>query len=161
MRLDFKPKIMTDTKRIQVKSLDDLDKVLNVCRSYYDEKGQCNVDVFYASEDKPKKKRSISQNASLHKYCSNISTRMTDAGFTQRLLVGKFREGFELPVTQSMIKDIFREVGKAMFKKESTKDLTTIEIQRVYQVVDERFGNITGIREEWPCADSQISKGLR
>jgi hypothetical protein len=79
---------------------------------------------------------------------------MNDAGFTQRQLIGSFKEGFELPVTPVMIKDIFREVGNAMYKKESTTKLTTIEIQKVYQVVDQRFGEITGVREEWPSMES-------
>ena len=100
---------------------------------------------------KPKpKQRTVTQNASLHQYAEEIATLMNEAGITQRLLVGKFKDGFELPVTKYMIKDIFREVGRAMFQKDSTTKLLTTEISEVYRVVDERFGEVHGVRAEWP-----------
>ena len=96
------------------------------------------------------KKRSLPQNASLHLYTERVATKMNEAGIMQRELVGSFKDGFELPVTGHMIKDIFREVGMAMFKKNSTADLLTTEIQEVYRVVDQRIGEITGIIVDWP-----------
>lgn len=115
-----------------------------------------------AVEDRPqdvvwqpvKKQRTLQQNAALHKWCELMATQMNDAGYTQRQLVGQFKDGFELPVTEHMVKDIFREVGRAMFKKDSTADLTTTEVQEVYQVVDARFGEITGCRTEWPSREA-------
>jgi len=54
--------------------------------------------------------RTLSQNSAFHAYTSIMAEKMNDAGVTQRSLVGSFKEGFELPVTNHMIKDIFREV---------------------------------------------------
>lgn len=95
-------------------------------------------------------RRTLSQNAALHLYCDMIAQAMTEAGITQRELIGRFKRGFELPVTGHMIKAIFREVGRAMYGKESTADLSTTEISEVYRVVDERFGEVTGVTCPWP-----------
>ncbi len=99
---------------------------------------------------KKTKKRTLSQNAALHRYCELIAIKMNDAGIDQKELVGKFKDGFSLPVSDWMIKDIFRTVGLAKFKKESTADLETKEMSEVYQLVDSRFGEVTGITVAWP-----------
>lgn len=145
-------------KTVIVKTLDDLDPALLSARECLDKYGP--FEMTFSPIDKPVKCRTLPQNAALHKYCADISGKMNDAGFTQRQLVGKFKEGFELPVTMDMIKAIFREVGSAMYGKESTAELTTIEIQKVYQVVDQRFGEITGCRAEWPSIESYRNDAL-
>jgi len=146
-------------RKLTMRTLDDLDVIANICRAEFDKHG--SVDVVIGEQSEEEKQRSALQNSSLHKYCANISGDMNAAGYTQRQLVGSFKQGFELPVTPAMIKDIFREVGKAMFKKDSTRKLTTVEIQKVYEVVDARFGEITGIRSEWPSRESLMQKSMR
>ena len=105
-----------------------------------------------------KRQRTISQNKSLHLYCEEIAEKLTDGGYTQRKLWDVLKHGFDLPVTMEMVKDVFRSVGKAMFKKESTADLTTIEIQEVYTSVDQGFAETTGCHAEWPSMDSLVDK---
>jgi hypothetical protein len=138
-----------------IKTPSQLGDSFNWIREEYEKHGEIVITI-----TRPDKKRTLTQNASLHKYCANISEKMNDAGFTQRQLIGSFKEGFELPVTPVMIKDIFREVGNALYHKDSTTKLTTVEIQKVYQVVDQRFGEITSCRCEWPSVDSQSAKSL-
>ena len=130
---------------IEIRTPRDLGDSFNTVREAYE--GSTGIIVTIRTIGK---KRTLSQNASLHLYCERLSEKMNDAGFTQRQLLVKFKEKFELPVTEHMIKDIFRSIGEAMFKKKSTTQLTTVEIQTVYQVVDQRFGEITGCRCEWP-----------
>lgn len=142
--------------KIKVTKLDDLDFVAAQVRKMIDSFGGCVVEI--ARENK---QRTITQNASLHKYFELISTEMNDAGFSQRQLIGQFKDGFELPVTAPMIKDIYREVGKAMFKIKSTKDLTTKQIQEVYLVVDKRFAEITGVTVAWPSSEPPVYEGAR
>jgi len=141
---------------VTVQNLDDLDHVLRRVRIHLTKHGATLVTFHKAS-----KRRTVTQNASLHKYCENIANGMDNAGYTQRQLVGSFKEGFELPVTETMIKDIFREVGFAMFKKKSTTELTTTEIQDVYRVVDQRFMEITGVGSPWPSVDSMREESLK
>jgi hypothetical protein len=145
-----------DTILVEVSKLDDLTECLLVIRDTFDANG--HLDITISVHGGEPKQRSLPQNASLHKYCDNLAKMMNDAGYDQKQLVGQFKDGFSLPVTMEMIKAIFRAVGEAMYKKESTKDLTTVEIQEVYRVVDNRFAEITGCRCEWPSVESLRNK---
>lgn len=132
-----------------VKEWDDILPVMRKIQAEFERIG--SIDVITDIHLPEKKPRSSKQNRSLHKYCDIIANKMNAAGFTQRKLVGSFKEGFELIITSEMIKAIFREVAKAMYHKESTAQLTTVEIQAVYLAVDERFGTVAGVRAEWPA----------
>ena len=145
-------------KTVTMHTLDDLDVVAREVRQCFDKNGA--VEVTFCPAEKPKKGRTWKQNKSLHLYCTAIAEKMNAAGITQRELVGKFRDGFELPVEMHMVKAIFREVGKALYQKESTADLETVEMIKVYEVVDQRFGEIVGIRAEWPSSESYMNEEL-
>ena len=67
-----------------------------------------------------------------------------------------FKDGFELPVSMYFIKDIFRKVGEVMYQKESTSDLDTIEITEVHKIVDQRFGEVTGVTAAWPSRNPPV-----
>ena len=139
--------------------LDDLDQIARSIRDCFDKYGPVEVAIIPIGQKK--RKRTLPQNAALHKYCEIMAEKMNDAGISQKELVGKFRDGFELPVEMHMIKAIFREVGKAMYQKDSTAKLETVEMQKVYQVVDQRLGEVTGCRAEWPSMDSLIDESTR
>jgi len=99
---------------------------------------------------KGKRQRTNLQNASLHKWLTLLAIEMNNAGITQRELIGRFKKGFELPVTMEMLKDVFREVGKAMYHKDSTANLSTTEMVDVHRVVEQRISEITGVFVPWP-----------
>lgn len=132
-----------------------LDELLLILRQAVEE-GPHNITIAKSTTG-----RTLKQNAALHKWCEVIASQMNDAGISQRELVGRFKAGFELPVTSHMVKDIFREVAKAMYKKESTADLSTVEVQEVYKIVDQRLGEITGVRAEWPSLDNLSAVGKK
>lgn len=88
------------------------------------------------------KNRTYLQNNAMHLWCTQLATAMNDAGYFMRI-VG-FRPDFEIPWTMNSVKDIVRRVGDAMYERASTKDLTTIEMQQVYLVVDQRFAELSG-----------------
>ena len=139
-------------KTFTVSTLNDMDQPFWEIRKLID----AGRSVCITVDTEIERARTTKQNKSLHKYCQRIADGMNDSGTTHRDLVGSFKEGFSLPVTMHMIKDIFREVGKAMYKKESTADLTTVEIQEVYRVVDQRFSEITGVSAPWPSLENQM-----
>jgi hypothetical protein len=133
---------------------DQLDSIAMTLREAVEE-GEHEVII-----RKRKTKRTLTQNKALHKYLEIVSIKMNDAGYTQRKLIGTFKAGFELPVTPHMLKDIFREVGRAMYKKESTADLDTKEISKVYKIVDQRLAEVTGISVPWPTNNPPIYEGI-
>jgi len=99
------------------------------------------------------KQRTLPQNNSLHKYLTELSIGLNDAGFSQLAVMREFKSDFNLPWTMNSLKEVFREIGLIMFDKKSTADLTTIELQEIYRVFSLRFGEISGVSVEWPSEE--------
>ena len=97
--------------------------------------------------------RTLSQNSALHKYFQLLADEMNDAGITQQLITSKLNAGFEIPVSESFLKDIFRQIGKNMYDIDSTAKLSTKEMQEVYLVFDHGMAEKTGCAVAWPCVD--------
>ena len=143
------------SKSWRIRNIDDFAAVINEfedhCKERLDSGGEYVIEV-----KKAVNQRTVTQNASLHKYCSVQAQKLADAGFTQRKLWEVLKQGFDLPPTMHHVKDIFRSVGKSMFRKESTKDLTTVEIQEVHRAVDQGFAETTQVTTPWPSKDSMM-----
>lgn len=100
------------------------------------------------------KPRTSKQNASLWKFCTELANSLNAAGFDMKTF--PFREGLEIPFTKETVMSCFwRPVQDAMFSKASTRKLSTIEVQQVYQAVDRAISERTGVHVEWPCRESQ------
>jgi len=101
--------------------------------------------------------RTLSQNSALHKYFELLAAEMNDAGITQQLITSKLKEGFEIPVSGSFLKDIFRQIGKDLYDIESTAKLTTKQIQDVYLVFDQGMAEKTGCAVAWPTVEDKYA----
>ena len=91
--------------------------------------------------------RTLPQNRALHKYCEIISNEMNAAGYD-------FKEVVRLPVsmTPELVKEyLFKRIMRTMYPdKESTTELDTIEIQKVYECMNAATATLFGISQEWP-----------
>jgi len=96
------------------------------------------------------KRRSNPQNRALHVWAPALATVMSEAGVTQKKLLSHLDQGVDLEMTGEMIKAIFREIGRLRYGKESTADLTTVELIETYKIVDEILSRVTGCHIEWP-----------
>ena len=98
--------------------------------------------------DKEEKKRTLAQNRSLHKMCSDASNLCIEHGIDLPLLIARYR----IQVTPEIIKDIIRETGRTKFNKESTADLTTKELQACFEEFRQNLIDISGgmIQIEFP-----------
>ena len=105
------------------------------------------------------KQRSGQQNRALHLYCPALAELMKEAGITQKKLLSNLGNGVDLEMTGEMIKNIFREMGRARYGKESTADLTPVELSDTYLVVDELLARITGISIPWPSSEPPAYDG--
>ena len=83
-----------------------------------------------------------------------MAESLNESGYDQKALFELFKDGFEVPNTMQSFKDIFRAVGKAMYEIESTGDLDTKQVQSVYDAVDRRFSEITGVHHGWPSKET-------
>jgi len=99
-------------------------------------------------------RRTLTQNAALHKYFQLLSDEMNDAGITQQMIWKHLKEGFDIPVSESFLKDIFRQIAKDLYDTDSTAKLTTKQMQELYLVFDRGMAEKTGCAVAWPCIDN-------
>ena len=97
-----------------------------------------------------KKARTSKQSRSLHLWFTSLAEMLNDAGYKQKSLMADMKEGFDIPITDSMLKEIFKKIAMAMYEKDSTTKLTTKELQEVYKIMDFRLREITGVGCEFP-----------
>ena len=135
---------------IQVRTLDDMDIVAARMRKILDSGGVCQVEI-----SKPKKSRTVTQNASLHLYFQQMADAMNDAGYTHRKTWEAMSESFDIPVTALMIKEIAQKVCLDMFGTKHTSKLTTVQMQELYETLSRAFGRSVGIALAWPSVESQ------
>ena len=79
-------------------------------------------------DDKVAKKRTLKQNRSLHKWCTEVAVELNNRGIGQKVLL----ERVEVDHSMESIKSIWRAICRAKFGKTSTTELTTSEINNVY-----------------------------
>jgi len=92
-------------------------------------------------------KRSLSQNNALHLWFELIALEAERKGLT----IDKWiKKPTELMITKSMLKDTFRSMGKIMFKKDSTTELTREEFSEMIFLFDKSLLERLGIDIEFP-----------
>lgn len=95
------------------------------------------------------KQRTDSQNRALHKYCSELAVELQSAGIPLEVFVHLI----EADYTMEAVKEVFRAFARAKFQKKSTADLTTKEIQEVYEEMSRHVSQF-GIYMAWPSNDT-------
>jgi len=93
-------------------------------------------------------KRTPKQNNSLHKYFELLAEALNDAGFDIRKTL---KSNFNIPWTKGTIKEIiWKPVQDAYLRKKSTTELTTAEVNQVWEVINRELGEKTGVHVEFP-----------
>lgn len=100
-------------------------------------------------ETTPQKLRSGQQNKSLHVYCTEVATELNNAGIGMKALI----ENLQIDHTKESVKTIWRAIAKAKYGKESTTELTSKEIQEVYEEFNRLLAQF-GIHLAWPSIES-------
>lgn len=87
--------------------------------------------------------RTIQQNKALHKTFELWCDQLNGAGLTVKVVL---KPEVEVMWTPDMIKEyLWRPIQKAQLGKESTTELTTKEVDKVYQTLQHHFGEKFGI----------------
>lgn len=91
------------------------------------------------------KQRTDQQRKAIEVYCRELADAFSGAGIDKRAVIEQFKQGVEIPWSQDGIKDdVWRVIQVAILKKESTVDLSSEEVSKVYEVVNrftaEKFG---------------------
>lgn len=100
--------------------------------------------------------RSSKQNRAFHKLFGEIANHCVSEGIDQKVAINTFQK-FETPVTPEFVKETWRVIQTNMFGKKSTTELSTAEVDRVYDVFNKFWSEITGEHFAFPSYESLIS----
>jgi hypothetical protein len=81
------------------------------------------------------KQRSLAQNRSLHKWCTELAQEANAHGVSYKAVV----QDLSVDWTMEAVKSIIHAIGKSMYGKTSTADYTTTEMTNVCREVDKIF----------------------
>jgi len=96
------------------------------------------------------KQRTLLQNRSLHKWYELMADALNDAGFDMKKTLEAIGDA-EIPWSKETVKEVlWRQIQIALINKESTRDLTTAEIDEVFVVVAENIAKGTGVYVDFP-----------
>ena len=99
-----------------------------------------------------KKQRTILQNSALHKFFELVAKKLNDAGLDMRFVL---KPGVDIPWGKESVKNfLWKPVQNALLGKKSTKDLTTDEVDKVYEVLNRHFGEKFKIHQAFPSVES-------
>ena len=95
--------------------------------------------------------RTSQQNKALHKYFTLLADELNAAGYDMRKTL---QESIDIPWTPTNIKSfLWKPVQEAMLEKESTTELTTKDIDMIYDVINKTIGERTGVHVPFPSKD--------
>lgn len=104
-------------------------------------------DIVYF--DVKKHTRTTAQNSALHLYYTHVSAALNEIGIEHRYF-GISGKEFNCHYTPSIVKDfIWRPIQMAMYNIESTTDIDTEKINKIYDVINKFLGE-KGVHVPFP-----------
>jgi len=102
------------------------------------------------------KKRTIQQNKALHKYFGLLADTFNQAGLDMKKVL---KPEIDIPWSPESVKEyIWKPIQKAQLQKSSTTELTTKDIDKVFDTINRFLGEKFGITEPFPSIEEIISK---
>ena len=99
-----------------------------------------------------KKQRTLRQNRALHLFFTLVADSLNEKGFDMRKTL---KEDIEINWTPENVKEyLWKPVQKTLLVKKSTTELTTDEIDKVYEVLTRYLAEKTGIVQEFPSIET-------
>lgn len=87
------------------------------------------------------KQRTDLQNRALHKWFEMVAETFNETGLTLAQILERAK--LDIPATKENVKlNVWKPIQEAMFDKKSTTELTTQDIDKVYDVINKTFGEI-------------------
>ena len=106
-----------------------------------------------------KKKRTLKQNKSLHKYCDMLADELNMAGYDMKKVL---KPGIDIMWTPESVKNyLWRPVMHAMFDKISTTELETKDVTKVYETLNRHTASRFGISVVFPSEEEQMLENLK
>jgi hypothetical protein len=117
-------------------------------------------DSAFVRLEKIKKVRTLKQNASLHKLFQHISDELTELGHTFKF-EGINIKSIDIPYTPAIVKEcIWKPLENALLEKSSTTELTSNDIEMIFDVLCKWFGE-KGVHIVWPSESEEYHNYLK
>lgn len=98
------------------------------------------------------KQRTLQQNKSLWLYYQLLADELNNAGLDQRVVL---KPSVQIPWSKDSVHDmLWLPIQKALYGTTSTTQLTTKEIDLVYDTLTRHLGETTGVTVEFPSQDT-------
>jgi hypothetical protein len=108
--------------------------------------------------NKPDKQRTLAQNRALHLYFTQLAQELNDAGLDMRKTL---KPTVDIPWSCETVKEyLWRPVMKAQLNKESTTEMTTADIDQVFDTITRHLGEKFGITLSFPSIETIINDSL-
>lgn len=102
------------------------------------------------------KQRTESQNKALHLYFTQLAEMLNDAGLDMRKVL---KPSISIPWTPQTIKEnLWKPIMEFQLQKSSTTEMTTKDINEVYDTINRHLGEQFGITVEFPSIESLINE---
>lgn len=99
-----------------------------------------------------KKQRTLQQNKALHKYFTQLAEELNQAGYDMKRTL---KHDVDIPWSADTVKNfLWRPIQEAQLEKESTTELDTKDIDKVYDTLNRHLGSVTGVHVPFPSIDS-------
>jgi hypothetical protein len=108
-------------------------------------------------EEAPRKKpkRTPAQNNSMHLWLTDVATELNKQGQTLQAVVAQIKRAEVRPTMENLKEVVWRPYQIAAFGKESTTELTTEEVDKVYEGLNKFFGEHFGIHVPFPSQEGR------
>ena len=101
-------------------------------------------------------KRTRQQNKALHKYFALLAEEMNNAGLDMKKVIT-----VDVPWTPATVKQwLWKPVQMAQLEKESTTELTTAEVNKVYETINRLMGDKFGLHVPFPSDEESMLQNL-
>ena len=104
-------------------------------------------------KNKMDKQRTNSQNKSLHKLFEDVSREMLNQGIERRTVTNDL-EGYSCPIDAAFIKEVWRAIMYTQTGLKSTTQLSTGQIDKVYDTFNRFLGDEYGIHVGFPSVEA-------
>lgn len=94
------------------------------------------------------------QNKAIHKFCTELANELTNRGLDMRAVL---KPDVDIPWNERAVKEhIWRPIQRALLDKESTTELTTAEVDQVFQIIQKHLGEKFGLELQFPNWQSKM-----
>ena len=138
------------SKATVINSQQSLDAYIEHLRGQFDKHKYLRVDV------KTGKQRTLTQNASMQLYCTQMAAALNDAGLDFRKVV---KEEIDVPWTKDLVQDyMWRIIQELVTGHKSTTKPDRHQYGEIYEIMNRHVSGKLGVFVPWPCKETLADK---